>query len=84
MSMSSRERFWDILCDYRHLLRLFLLFTTALLVLTLVSIGIGDQRTDAYVISVVTVGILVGTILPAGYCLWRCGNRTGADETTAQ
>lgn len=81
MSMSGREKFWDIVCDYRPYLRLLLIFTTSLLVLTLLSIGISDQQTGSYVISVVTAGVLLATIVPASYCLWRCGQATSEFET---
>lgn len=74
--MGPRERFWDALCDYRPYLRLLLVFNTMLLLLTLLSMGISDQRTDAYVISIVTGAVLSATIVPAGYCLWRCGAYT--------
>lgn len=80
MSMSAREQFWDMVCDYRPYLRLLLMFTTTLLVLTLLSIGLGDQGTGAYVISLVTAVILLVTILPAGYCLWRCEAATRGRE----
>lgn len=82
MSMSSGEKFWDIVCDYRPYLRLLLIFTTTLLVLTLLSIGISDQRTGSYVISVVTAGVLLVTIVPASYCLWRCGQTANEFETS--
>ena len=81
MSMSGRERFWDIVCDYRPYLRLLLVFTTALLVLTLSSIALGDQRTESYVISLVTAALLLATIVPAAYCVWRCGRVTNEFET---
>lgn len=81
MSMSGRERFWDIVRDYRPYLRLLLAFATTLLVLTLLSIGLGDQRTDSYVISLVTAAVLLATIVPAAYCLWRCGRVANEFET---
>jgi len=71
--MSPRERFWDILCGFRAYLRILLFFVTALLVLTVFSMVIADQRTDAYVISIVTATLLTGMLLPVGYCVWRCG-----------
>lgn len=83
MSMSGRERFWDMVCDYRPQLRLLLIFATTLLVLTLLSIGLGgrNQTTESYVISVVTIGVLLATILPVGYCVWRCGRVANEFET---
>ncbi|OVE85437.1 hypothetical protein B2G88_00995 [Natronolimnobius baerhuensis] len=78
--MSGREKFWDSVCDYRPYLRLLLVFTTTLLVLTLLAMGIGDQQTDAYVISLVTIGLLGITIVPAAYCVWRCGQVTNEFE----
>lgn len=81
MSMSPRERFWDIVCDFRAQLRLLLLFLTTLLVLTVLTMAIGDQQTDAYVISIVTTGILLGTIVPVGYCVWRCSRSRNEFET---
>ncbi|MCW8172453.1 hypothetical protein D8S78_07920 [Natrialba swarupiae] len=76
MSMSPKERFWDVLCEYRPFLHLLLLFTTVLLVLTVTAMAMGDQQTDAYVISIVTIAVLVATIVPISYCVWRCGAMT--------
>ncbi|MEY7850608.1 hypothetical protein AB7C87_15580 [Natrarchaeobius sp. A-rgal3] len=81
MSMSPKERFWDVLCEYRSLLHLLLLFATVLLVLTMMAMAMGDQQTDAYVISIVTMTILASTIVPIGYCVWRCGTMTNEFDT---
>lgn len=83
MSMSPRERFWDIICDFRGPLRLLLLVLTTLLVLTVLTMAIGEQQTDAYVISLVTTAILLGTIVPVSYCVWRC-SRSGKEFETEQ
>lgn len=81
MSMSPRDRFWDIICGFRAYLRVLLLFVTTLLVLTVFSMLISDQQTDAYVISIVTATLLTGTLLPLSYCVWRCGQTTKEFES---
>ncbi|WP_440767034.1 hypothetical protein [Natronorubrum sp. DTA7] len=79
--MSTRERFWDIVCDFRAQFRLLLFFLTTLLVLTVVTMLLGEQRTDAYVISLVTIALLLATIVPVSYCVWRCGTSENEFET---
>lgn len=81
MSMSTRERFWDIICDFRAHFRLLLFFLTTLLVLTVLTMLLGEQRTDAYVISLVTIALLLATIVPVGYCVWRCNTSENEFET---
>lgn len=72
MSMSRREHFWNTLCEYGPYLRLMQAFLITLLVLTLLSMAISDQNTGAYVISLVNVVLLTGTLAPVSYCVWRC------------
>ncbi|GAB6878316.1 hypothetical protein JCM17823_05900 [Halorubrum gandharaense] len=79
--MTPRERFWDVLRPYRGQLRLLRMFATSLLVLALLAMALGEQGTEAYVVSVVTVALLAGTIVPVSYCIYRLRPGRGASRS---
>lgn len=68
---SFREAFWKIISGFKHELKIMFALVLALGMITLVSMVLADQATEAYVISVVTLAILGVSGLLIGLCLWR-------------
>ena len=66
-------RFWDAVDDFRPVLRLVFFLDLALLTLTLLVLLRGGLPTGAFVISVVNVVVLGGTLAAVGYALRRTG-----------
>lgn len=79
-TMSMRERFWNLLCDYRQLLRYLFALAVGLAVLTVISIAAAERGTAEYVISVFNVGVLGLVFVLVGYCLRRCSKRNERTE----
>lgn len=73
--MSTRERFWDLVCDHRpHLAFLFSLLV-GLGIITLVGFWMAEPGSAGYVIAVVNLVIVLMSFLPIGYCIRRCLRR---------
>lgn len=78
--MSTRERFWKVVCDRRRELSYLFGIGTALVVLAILSLLVSlfltepgsEVRSAGYVISVLNLGVLSVTLVLVGYCLWRC------------
>ncbi|PSQ25562.1 hypothetical protein BRD03_13735 [Halobacteriales archaeon QS_9_68_17] len=66
-------RFWDAVNDFRPVLRLVFFLDLALLALTLLILLRGGLPMGAFVISVVNVVVLGGTLAAVGYALRRTG-----------
>lgn len=78
--MSTRERFWDLVCDHRpHLTFLFSLLV-ALGAVTLIGFWMAEPGSPEYVIAVVNLGIIVVAFVPIGYCIRNCLRREQYDE----
>lgn len=74
MALSTRERFWRIIDEYRQLFVILLVLDIALLVLTLFAVALGRAGTtspESSTITVVNVVLLGGTALLIAYVLRR-------------
>jgi hypothetical protein len=75
--MSTRDRFWGLICGYRYQMLVLLYFLVVMFVLTLIALWLGEPGTASYALALYNLGmILVGSALIGGV-YYGCRRREG-------
>lgn len=74
MDKGRRERFWEVTCTLTPLLYFALVMVIALLVLSLVAVGLGPQAREAVVVSAVNVALSTALLVAVLSMIRKCRN----------
>jgi len=72
MDKSRREQFWEVTCTLTPLLYFVLVTVTALLVLSLVSAGLGQQAREAALVNAVNIALSAGLLVAVLSVIRKC------------
>jgi len=72
MDKSRREQFWEVTCTLTPLLYFVLVIVTALLVLSLVSAGLGQQAREAALVNAVNIALSAGLLVAVLSVIRKC------------
>lgn len=70
-----KERFWDLVFDYRHLVRILFYLDVILLVMIGFASLFVMPGTDAYIITIIDSGLLLVVLVVIIGLLWGSSNR---------
>jgi len=74
-SMSTRERFWEVVCPYKDLAKAGLLLSLVFLVLAVAPLLTAELSRAAFVVTVVNIVLLTASALGFGAIQYRCNQR---------
>lgn len=73
--MARFDEFWEVVCDFRYILRIGFMFVVFLFVLAVLSLILAERGTDAYAISLFNFVAVSALGLTIAYMNWVCANR---------
>jgi len=73
--MSTRERFWEVVCPYKELAKAGFLLSLVFLVLAVAPLLTAELSRAAFVVTVVSIVLLTASALGFGAIQHRCNQR---------